>query len=236
MTEHKIVSDEEWVEARKGLLAKEKAHSRARDELTAARQALPWRKIGKNYRFKSVGGKVTLADLFGDKSQLLVQHFMFGPDWELGCKSCSMMADHINPSLPHLAARDVSFAAISRAPLEKLQAYRRRMGWDFEWVSSLGGDFNYDFGVSFPEADVAAKNVHYNYRDGASFPDTEGPGMSAFFKDEDGVIYHTYSVYARGVESAMGVYDLLDMVAKGRDEDGLDYSQAWFRRHDEYDG
>lgn len=234
MPNHEIVTDEKWVEARKELLKKEKAFSHARDELNEARRALPWRKVKKDYRFQSGDGEIGLADLFGDNSQLLVQHFMFGPDWDEGCKSCSMMADHINPSLPHLNARDVSFVAISRAPLNKLHDYRKRMGWDFEWVSSLDSTFNYDFQASYPEEDVKAKQVYYNYAGNKSFPGTEGPGLSAFIKDNDGTIYHTYSVYARGLEATMGIYDLLDLVAKGRDEDGLDYAQAWFRRHDEY--
>jgi predicted dithiol-disulfide oxidoreductase (DUF899 family) len=213
------------------LLAKEKAHSRARDELTSARQALPWRKVAKEYRFQAADGEVSLGDLFGNKSQLLIQHFMFGPEWEAGCKSCSMMADHINPSIPHLAARDVRLAAISRAPLDKLQAYHQRMGWDFAWVSSLGSDFN----VSFTEAAMEAGEVNYNFGKGGRFPDGEAPGLSSFVKDSDGTIYHAYSVYARGLEAAMGIYDLLDLVPKGRDEDALGYSQAWFKHHDEYD-
>lgn len=235
MSDHPVVSDLEWVEARKELLAKEKAHSRARDELNEARRALPWRKVEKDYRFADTPGEVSLADLFGDNSQLLVQHFMFAPDWDAGCKSCSMMADHINPSLPHLAARDTSFVAISRAPLAKLHAYRDRMGWDFRWVSSLENDFNYDFNVSFPAEENEPGKAHYNFGKSGPFPDGEAPGMSAFKRDNNGAIFHTYSVYARGLENAMGIYDLLDMVPKGRDEDGLEYSQAWFRRHDEYE-
>jgi predicted dithiol-disulfide oxidoreductase (DUF899 family) len=234
MTNSQIVSGAQWVEARKALLEKEKAYSRARDDLNVARRALPWHEIGKDYHFDSAKGRVSLSDLFADKSQLLVQHFMFGPEWDEGCKSCSMMADHINASIPHLGARDVSFTAISRTPLDKLLAYHERMSWDFGWVSSLGSDFNYDFKVSFPQADVDAKDIFYNYADGNAFPNTEGPGLSAFYKDEGGAIYHTYSVYARGLEAAIGIYSLLDMVAKGRDEDGLDFNQAWFRRHDEY--
>ena len=230
MTSHPVVSDDAWIEARKALLEREKAHSRARDELTAARQALPWRKVTEGYRFDSTRGEVSLSDLFGGKSQLLVQHFMFGPDWDAGCKSCSMMADHINPSIPHLAARDVSLVLVSRAPLERLQTYRKRMGWDLEWVSSLGNAFNYDFNVSFAEAEGGT----YNYGRAGKFPDGEAPGMSSFIKDADGAIYHTYSVYARGLEPTMNIYDLLDIVAKGRDEDDLEFNQSWFRRHDEY--
>lgn len=233
MTPRNVASRQEWLKARLELLEKEKAHSRARDELTRQRQALPWVKLDKLYTFDGPDGKVTLSDLFGDKSQLIVQHFMFDPDWDEGCKSCSFMADHMDPSVVHLAHRDTAFAAVSKAPLEKLAAYKKRMKWGFTWVSSCNSDFNRDFHVSFTDDELESNDCNYNFREGTSFAAREAPGISAFAKDELGTVYHTYSVYGRGLEKVLTAYDLLDMVPKGRDEAGK--SMYWLRRKDQYD-
>jgi predicted dithiol-disulfide oxidoreductase (DUF899 family) len=218
--------------ARIDLLKKEKAYSRARDELTRERQSLPWVIVEKVYVFDGPDGQVRLSDLFGGKSQLIVQHFMFDPDWDEGCKSCSFMADHMDPAVVHLAHRDTAFAAVSRAPLNKLLAYKHRMKWGFNWVSSLNCDFNRDFHVSFTDDERQDKTCRYNFRDGVSFPAREAPGISVFVMDDGGNLYHTYSVYGRGLECVMTTYDLLDMVPKGRDEDGK--NMYWLRRKDAY--
>jgi len=227
-----IGSRQQWLEARIELLKKEKAHSRARDELTRARQALPWVKVEKAYTFEGPDGQVTLGDLFGDKGQLIVQHFMFDPEWDAGCKSCSFMADHMDPSVVHLAHRDTAFAAVSKAPLAKLVAYKKRMRWSFNWVSSFNNDFNRDFHVSFTDDELERSTCQYNFREGVSFPAREAPGISAFAKDDSGNVCHTYSVYGRGLENVMTAYDLLDMVPKGRDEAGK--NMYWLHRKDEY--
>jgi predicted dithiol-disulfide oxidoreductase (DUF899 family) len=234
MTQHAIVSEKDWIEARKALLAREKAFTRERDALSQARRELPWAKVGKDYSFDTKTGRKTLAELFEGRSQLLVYHFMFGPDWERPCKSCSFWADNFNGIGDHLNARDVSFAAISRAPLEKLTAMAKRMGWSFNWVSSAGSDFNFDFGVSFTPEEIASGKVTYNFRSNKAYGD-EMPGISVFFKDKDGSIYRTYSCYARGLDMLNGAYNFLDLVPKGRDEDGLPYTMHWVRLHDEYD-
>jgi predicted dithiol-disulfide oxidoreductase (DUF899 family) len=231
--EHNIVSHGEWIAARKELLKKEKKFSRLRDQLSAERRKLPWVKVKKNYVFDAPGGKVTLADLFAGRNQLVIQHFMFGPDWQEGCPSCSFMADHIGGALPHLAARDVTMVAVSRAPLAKIEAFKKRMGWRFKWVSSYGGDFNADFHVSFTEEEQAQGKVNHNYTM-EEFPSAEAPGLSVFYKDADGCVFHTYSTYGRGVEVLMGTYRILDLVPKGRDEDHLDFSMEWVRHHDRY--
>jgi len=229
--QHAIVSQSEWLAARKALLAKEKEFSKQRDALSAARRDLPWVKVDKNYVFDGPAGKETLADLFGGKSQLVVYHFMLGPGWVQGCPSCSFLADHFDGAIPHLGQRDVAFVVISRAPLAEIEAYKKRMGWKFKWVSTYGGDFNFDFGVSFtPEQ--KASGAEYNYATG-KIPSEELPGLSAFIKD-DGAVYHTYSTYARGLDIIVGTYNMLDMAPKGRDEDALPWSMAWVRRHDEY--
>lgn len=231
--QHQIVSREEWLASRKAFLAKEKAFTRARDQLSAERRELPWVKVDKNYVFDTPEGKKSLADLFGGHSQLLVYHFMLGPGWAAGCPSCSYLADHFDGMLPHLAHRDVTFTAISRAPLKEIEAYERRMGWGFPWASSSGTSFNYDFGVSF-ELD---KNGHgkgtYNYQQ-QDINSDEMPGLSAFYKDENGDVLHTYSAYARGLDTLVGTYNFLDLAPKGRDEDKLPWTMAWVRRHDEY--
>jgi predicted dithiol-disulfide oxidoreductase (DUF899 family) len=232
MPESRVVSQQEWLAARKALLAKEKAFSRQRDELARARRELPRVKIEKNYVFDSPQGARTLAELFGAKSQLIVYHFMLGPGWEAGCKSCSYLADHFDGMLPHLAARDVSFVAVSRAPLASIEKFKRRMGWRFKWVSSDNTDFNYDFAVSFTPEQVQRGSMFYNYQTtDAGMPDREG--ASVFYKDSKGAVFHTYSCYARGIDMLNGTYHVLDMVPKGRDEDPDD-SQSWVRYHDRY--
>ncbi|MGC2764318.1 MAG: thioredoxin family protein [Candidatus Acidiferrum sp.] len=228
-----VVSEAAWLAARKELLKKEKELTKQRDELSRQRRELPWVKIDKNYVFDGPQGKQTLADLFQGKSQLIVYHFMFGPEWQEGCPSCSFSMDHTDPALVHLAQRDVAFAAISRAPFSKIEAFKKRMGWRFNWVSSYGSDFNYDYHVSFTKDQMAKGEVEYNY-EMAKFPSEEAPGTSVFYKDNSGDVFHTYSAFARGGELQMGTYNFLDLVPKGRDEDGLDFSMSWVRHHDRY--
>lgn len=230
---NEIVDREDWVKARKALLEEEKFFSRARDALAAKRRALPWTQIDKLYEFATEQGTRSLSDLFDGRSQLIVQHFMFGPDWKEGCPSCSFWGDNFDRTVPHLAARDVAFVAVSRAPLDVLLGYRDRLGWSFPWVSSLGNDFNFDFDVSFESDRDADQPVYYNYRQ-TVFPASEAPGVSVFYMDDAGEIYHTYSVYARGLEDLNGTYRLLDTTPKGRDEDALAYPMAWVRRRDQY--
>ena len=228
MTTHRIVSHDEWMKAAKAHLAREKEFTRLRDQLAAARRELPWEKIEKNYVFEAPEGKVTFADLFDGKNQLIVQHFMFGPDWNEGCPSCSFWTDNFNGIDVHLAHRDTAFVLVSRAPIAKLEAYRKRMGWTVRWVSSLGNDFNFDFGVSFKPEEQANK---YNLETMKPYGQ-ETPGLSAFRK-EAGAIYRTYSTYARGLDVLNGTYHLLDMTSKGRDEDP-DHPMSWVKRHDRY--
>ena len=236
MSSHQVVSNDKWIEARRALLAKEKQLTRQRDELARLRRELPWEKVEKNYDFDTPRGKATLADLFAGRSQLLIYHFMFGPDWKEGCPSCSFVCDHLDGAVPHLAARDVTLTMVSRAPLAKIEAFKRRMGWHFPWVSSHGSDFNYDLHVSFTPEQKAAGKVQYNYTM-QEFPSDEAPGASVFYKDaESGEIFHTYSTYARGLDSFVGTYTLLDLVPKGRDEDKFAFNMAWLRHHDRYDG
>jgi predicted dithiol-disulfide oxidoreductase (DUF899 family) len=231
---HKVVCQEEWIATRKELLRKEKEFTRQRDELSRQRRELPWVKVEKNYVFDGPKGKTTLADLFEARNQLVIYHFMFGPGWEQGCPSCSFVADHFNSIIVHLNARDVSMAAVSRAPLEELQPFQKRMGWSFKWVSSFGNDFNHDFHVSFSKDEIAKGEVYYNY--GMSkFPSEEAPGLSVFYKDQAGNIFHTYSTYARGLDILLGAYNYLDMTPKGRDEEGLAHGMAWVRHHDKYE-
>jgi predicted dithiol-disulfide oxidoreductase (DUF899 family) len=229
----KIVSRDEWLVARKKLLAKEKLLTRERDALAAERRQLPWVKVEKNYVFDSPVGKKTLADLFDGRSQLIVYHFMFGPEWNEGCPSCSFNMDHTDGALVHLAQRDVSFAAVSRAPSPKIEAFKKRMGWRFTWVSSYGTDFNYDYRASFTQDQMAKGRVEYNF-DLVEFPSAEAPGISVFYKDKNGNIFHTYSAYARGTESVLNTYNYLDLVPKGRDEDSLPFTMSWVRHHDRY--
>jgi predicted dithiol-disulfide oxidoreductase (DUF899 family) len=232
--EHKIVSQAEWIAARKELLKKEKESTWLLDQLSIERRKLPWVKVTKNYLFDGPGGKVTLADLFAGRNQLVIYHFMFGPDWQEGCPSCSFVSDHNDGTLPHLAARDVTLVAVSRASLAKIQTFKKRMGWRFNWVSSFGTDFNGDFHVSFSKEEFAKGKVSYNYTM-QEFPSAEAPGLSVFYKDANGDVYHTYSTYGRGLETLLGTYRILDMVPKGRDEDDLLFSMAWIRYHDRYD-
>lgn len=234
MTTHRVVSKEQWLEARRALLAEEKAFTRQRDALNAKRRDLPWVKVDKSYSFDTPDGKQTLADLFGKRSQLLVYHFMYGPDWEQGCPTCSFWADNFEGIDVHLAHRDMSFVAISRAPLDKLQAYQKRMGWRFKWVSSHDSDFNWDFRVSFTPEEMESGEKFYNFETGG-FPSSEGPGASAFIKDDDGTLFHTYSTFARGLDILNGAYHWMDIAPKGRDEDGLPHAQAWLRRRDQYE-
>ena len=228
---HQIVSTQDWTAARLKFLEKEKAFTRARDELSAARRALPWEKVAQNYVFEGANGSVSLADLFRHKSQLIVYHFMFGPDWEAGCKSCTFWADNFDRIVIHLNARDANLALISRAPYERLAAYRKRMGWSIEWVSSLGNTFNHDFAVSFTPEEVASKDNNYNFGT-QHFGVDEAPGISVFAKD-GGDVFHTYSTYARGLDMLNGAYHLLDLVPKGRDESETG-NMGWLRRRDEY--
>jgi predicted dithiol-disulfide oxidoreductase (DUF899 family) len=229
----RVVSQAEWLEARKDLLAKEKDFSRRRDALSAERRELPWVRVEKEYVFASPGGKQTLADLFDGRSQLIVYHFMFGPDWEQGCPSCSLLADHFDGAAVHLAQRDVTLVVVSRAPLPQIEAFKKRMGWRFKWVSSYGSDFNHDYHVSFTKEEMANGKVSYNY--GVSdFPSEEAPGASVFYRDAAGAVFHTYSSYARGLDMLIGAYNFLDLVPKGRDEDGLAHTMAWVRHHDRY--
>ncbi len=230
----RIVSPEEWVLARKKLLAKEKELTRLRDELSRQRRELPWEKVEKSYVFDGPNGRETLGDLFGGRSQLIVYHFMFGPDWQEGCPSCSMVADHLDGSRVHLAQRDVTLAVVSRARPAQIEAFQKRMGWSFKWVSSYENDFNRDYHVSFTKEEMAQGKVPYNYGLNA-FPSEEAPGVSVFIKEGDGEIFHTYSVYARGVEELLGVYRFLDFTPKGRDEESLPFPMAWVRHHDRYE-
>ena len=233
MRQNRIVSRDEWLAARKQHLIKEKEFTRLRDQLSAERRSLPWVKVEKPYVFDGPDGKETLADLFAGRSQLIVQHFMFAPDWEAGCKICSFGADHVDGAIIHLAHRDVTFVTVSRAPLAKIEAFKRRMGWRFKWVSSFGSDFNYDFHVSFTKEDIEKNQVYFNY-DFRPFLSEELAGTSVFFKDQAGEVFHTYSCYARGGENQLGTYNYLDLAPKGRDEDGLSFTMSWVRHHDSY--
>ena len=233
MTDHQVVTPEAWGAAREQLLAKEKEFTRLRDQLSQARRDLPWVRVTKQYLFDGPEGKQTLGQLFNDHSQLVVYHFMFDPDWEAGCKSCSFWADNFNGIVPHLNQRDVTFVAISRAPLAKLQAFAKRLGWSFKWLLSSGGDFNYDYNVSFTPEELACGSAIYNYT-ANKMNMTELPGISVFFKDAEGSVFHTYSCYARGIDMLNTAYHYLDLVPKGRDEAGLPHAMAWVRLRDEY--
>lgn len=231
MSAHAVVSHENWVEARKRLLAREKAFTRERDALSRERRELPWEKIDKEYVFDGPGGKQTLADLFGGKSQLIVYHFMFGADWSEGCPACSFWADNFNGIVAHLAQRDTTLVAISRAALPRLEAFKKRMGWSFKWVSSGDTDFNPDYGVAFTPEEVAGKEALYNYTKQNPIA-TEREGVSVFFKDASGAIFHTYSAYARGIDLVNTAYNYLDLVPKGRDEN--ESPLGWVRHRDKY--
>lgn len=229
---HRVASAEEWLAARKELLAKEKEFTRLRDQLSALRRELPWEALTKEYVFEGADGRQTLPQLFAGRSQLIVYHFMFAPDWDAGCPHCSHWADNFNGGIAHLNQRDVTMIAVSRAPYTKLAAYEKRMGWSFKWVSSLGSDFNFDYRVSFTAAELEAHRAFYNY----AWQDpsvAEREGVSVFFKDQQERVFHTYSAYARGIDILNTDYNLLDLTPRGRDEAGR--GPFWVRRHDEYD-
>lgn len=234
MPRQPVVSHQEWTDARRELLRREKEFTRLRDEIVEARQALPWERVETEYIFDGPNGPESLSDLFGEASQLIVYHFMFGPDWDEGCISCSFLADHFNPITIHIEQRDTAFAAISRAPLDVLDSYRQRMGWGFRWLSSNANSFNFDYGVSFSDDEVEASRREYNYTLQSQFDGGEAPGLSVFYKDDTGDIFHTYSTYARGLEDFIGTYRFLDVLPKGRDEADLPWGMAWVRRHDQY--
>ncbi len=232
MKNHTIVSQEEWLIARKELLAKEKEFTRLRDQLSIERRELPWVKVDKDYVFDGKEGEQNLTDLFGDKSQLMIYHFMLGPDWDEGCPSCSFWADNFNGIDIHLAHRDIAFLAVSRGNYEKLASYKKRMGWSFKWMSSLNSDFNYDMGVSFSAEEKENNETTYNYRKQPYFID-ELQSVSVFYKNDQGEIFHTYSTYSRGIDILNGAYNYIDLSPKGRNEgDGI---MNWLRRHDQYD-
>jgi predicted dithiol-disulfide oxidoreductase (DUF899 family) len=231
---HPVVSHEEWLSARTAFLAREKEFTRLRDALSRQRRELPWERVDKQYVFDGPRGKETLAELFETRSQLIVYHFMFSPDDDEGCESCSFWADNFNGIGVHLNHRDVTFVAISRAPLAKIEPFKQRMGWSFKWVSSFQSDFNFDYQASFPPEEAHNGAAFYNYvRTDPGMPDREG--ISVFYKDESGAVFHTYSCYARGIDMVNGAYHYLDLVPKGRDEDGLEFTQAWIRHHDRYE-
>ncbi len=229
---HKVVARDEWLKARKAHLDLEKDLTRRRDELSRQRRELPWERVETNYVFEDPNGPETLADLFAGRSQLLIYHFMLGPDWEEGCRSCSFLADHFDATRIHLAHRDVTLAVVSRAAISRIQAFQKRMEWRFHWVSSFRNDFNRDYGVHFTKEELAGE-VNYNYGK-TRFGSEEAPGLSVFYKNETGEMFHTYSTYARGLDQLIGTYQLLDLVPKGRDEDGLAFTMAWVRHHDKY--
>jgi predicted dithiol-disulfide oxidoreductase (DUF899 family) len=234
MEKPKIVAREEWNTERRDLLKREKELTRLRDEVSRKRRELPWVRVEKEYLFDSPKGKATLGDLFHGRSQLIVYHFMFGPGWEQGCPSCSFIADHMDGSWVHLAHRDVTLLAVSRAPLAQIETFRKRMSWRFPWVSSNANDFNFDYHVSFTKEEMAKGEVNYNY-EMRRFGSEEAPGASVFFKDPEGRIFHTYSTYARGLDMLIGAYHYLDLTPKGRDEDQLPHGMAWVRHHDRYE-
>ena len=228
-----IGSGAEWLVARKDLLAREKEFTRQRDALSAARRALPWVKVEKEYVFEGPEGKETLADLFDDRSQLIIYHFMLGPGWEEGCKSCSYLADHFDGANWHLPQRDVTFLVVSRAPFSEIEPFKKRMGWRFKWVSSNGNDFNFDYHVSATDEEKAKGKMYYNYETEELMSD-EMPGLSVFYKEQNGSVFHTYSTYARGLDILVGAYNFLDLVPKGRNEN-LGSTMDWVRHHDRYD-
>jgi predicted dithiol-disulfide oxidoreductase (DUF899 family) len=230
----RVVPPEEWLAARKEFLVKEKEFTRLRDELSRQRRELPWEKVEKPYSFEGPAGAETLASLFEGRGQLIVYHFMLGPGWKEGCKGCSFLGDHFDGPDLHIGHRDVTLAAVSRAPLAEIEAFRKRMGWRFKWVSSFGSDFNYDYHVSFTKAETADGKVLYNYGM-IDFPGEEMPGLSVFARDETGDIFHTYSTYGRGLDILLGAYNFIDLSPKGRDEAGLTGGMSWVRHHDRYE-
>jgi predicted dithiol-disulfide oxidoreductase (DUF899 family) len=233
--QHRIVSRDEWLEARKALLAKEKAMTRQRDELSAQRRDLPWVKIEKDYVFDTPGGRRTLSDLFDGRSQLIIKHFMLAPGQKDGCVGCSFETDHIESALQHIEHHDVTFVNVARAPLPEIEAFKKRMGWQCKWVSSFGSDFNYDFDVSFTKAQMENGEAFYNYRKG-EVPLEDLSGLSVFYKNDKGEIFHTYSAFGRGAEEVLTSYMLLDLTPKGRNENGPNFDLTdWVRHHDRYE-
>ncbi len=234
MNRNPIVSQEKWNAARKQLLAKEKQLTHLRDQINAERSKLPWVRVDKEYLFEGPNGKETLAQLFDGRSQLIIYHFMFGPDWEQGCVGCSFLSDHLDGSLIHIEHHDVTYVAVSRAPWDKIAAFQKRMGWQFKWRSSFGSDFNYDYHVSFKPEEIATGAVYYNFEMQKPHGE-ESHGLSVFYKDEDGTIFHTYSSYSRAGENYLGTYQLLDITPKGRDENGPNFAfPDWAKHHDKY--
>lgn len=231
--EPKIVGRQEWLQQRRELLEQEKKLTQLRDELSQARRELPWVRVDKAYEFETTRGNESLGQLFGEHRQLLLYHFMFGPEWQEGCPSCSFWADNYSGTEAHLAARDIQLVVVSRAPLDRLQAYRERMGWTFDWVSSLDSDFNFDFAVSFTPEELESEKPAYNF-DTMPAGTEEAPGLSVFCQDEDGEVFHTYSCYARGLDIFNGAYHHIDVTPRGRNEDDLPWPMAWIRRHDQY--
>jgi predicted dithiol-disulfide oxidoreductase (DUF899 family) len=233
LDDHRIVSKDEWLAARSALLKKEKEFTLLRDKLGQQQRDMPWVLVDKEYLFDGPNGKQTLSDLFDGRSQLIVYHFMYDPNWDAGCPSCSFWADNFNGIVVHLNQRDVTMMAVSKAPYSKIGEYKKRMGWDFKWVSSYDNDFNFDYHVSFTAEELSEKKAFYNY----NLQDTHSPereGVSVFYKDTAGHVFHTYSAYARGIDVLNVAYHYLDLVPKGRDEDGHEFPQFWVRRHDEY--
>jgi predicted dithiol-disulfide oxidoreductase (DUF899 family) len=233
MQQHKIVSREQWIEARKALMAREKELTRARDALSEDRRNMPWVKLDKTYLFDTLHGKVSLIDLFRGRPQLVVQHVMFAPEWDAACKSCSFWADGFERMVPHLAARDTTMAAVSRAPVAKLEAFKTRMGWTFDWVSSGNNDFNADYGVTFTKKQIDSGEATYNYGMSPVYGE-ELPGISVFYRDDDGAVFHTYSTFARGLDMMNAAYHYLDLTPLGRHEDGLSFPMEWVRLRDQY--
>ncbi|WP_419902206.1 DUF899 domain-containing protein [Kiloniella sp.] len=233
MNEMRVVSREEWLIERKELLIQEKQFTRAKDQLSKHRRDLPWVKLEKDYTFESESGTQSLSDLFGSCSQLIVYHFMFGPDWEAGCVSCSFWADNFNGTEQHLNARDISLAVIARAPMSKLTPFKKRLGWTFNFVSSENTDFNEDFGVNFGPDHKPEEQITYNYRT-TTFPIDDAPGISVFIKSEDGTIHHTYSTFSRGLDNLNGTYHYIDLTPRGRNEDNESGTMSWVRHHDNY--
>ncbi len=231
-TQHKVVSRDEWLRARRAHLAAEKEFTRKRDELSRQRRELPWERVEKNYVFEGPNGPETLADLFAGCQQLIIYHFMLGPNWEEGCKSCSFLADHFDSTRIHLAHRDVTFSVVSQAPMSRIADFQKRMGWRFHWTSAFANDFQHDYHVHFTKEELAG-DVNYNYQT-TRVGLEELPGLSVFYKDDSGEIFHTYSTYARGLDPFVGTYQFLDVAPKGRDEDGLAFTMAWVRHHDKY--
>ncbi len=234
MEQNQIVSRNAWLDARKALLVEEKKFSKLRDQLSAERRRLPWVKVEASYVFEGQDGTETLDQLFAGRSQLIVYHFMLGPAWQEGCPACSFLADHFDGAMVHLEQRDVTFVAVSRAPLPEIEIFQERMKWRFKWVSSHGTDFNRDYYVSFTQDEMAKEQAYYNYSKG-KFPSEEGSGASVFYRDEAGNVFHTYSTYARGLDILIGAYNYLDLVPKGRDEAALPWSMSWLRHHDRYE-